>query len=265
MYSATIHALVLGIVQGLTEFLPVSSSAHLTLLPWWLGWEDPGLAFDVALHLGTLAALLIYYREEWLRIIRALFTGDRDGRRLFVLLVVASVPGAILGVLFEKQAETVFRSPLLIGGALATLGVVLWVCDIRAPQERGIGQITVADAILIGVAQAFALVPGVSRSGATITVGRLLKLNRQDAANFSFLMSAPIIAGAGLLKAPELIRSGLTPGLGAGFAASAIFGLMAIALLLNYVRTRTYEVFAWYRLALAAVIIVIFLRRAGTL
>ncbi len=260
--NSELHAAILGIIQGLTEFLPVSSSAHLTLTPWLFGWNDPGLAFDVALHMGSLLALLIYYRHEWLEIINGAVSGDRRGRRLLILLIAASVPGAILGFLFEKQAETVFRSPLLIAAALAVLGLALWIIDLRARQVRDLDAIRLGDALLIGVAQAFALIPGVSRSGATITVGRALGINRQDAANFSFLMSAPIIAGAGLLKAHELFRSGMTGELTAGFVASAVFSLAAIAVLIAYVRSRTYQVFAWYRIALAAVVIAIYFMRS---
>jgi len=259
------QAIVLGILQGLTEFLPVSSSAHLTLTPWLMGWSDPGLAFDVALHLGSLVALLVYYRQDWIMIIKGAVAGDPRGRRLLIRLIAASVPGAILGFLFEKQAETVFRSPLLIAVTLAVMGLALWIIDLGSAQKRDLDDITLGDALLIGVAQAFALVPGVSRSGATITVARMLKINRQDAANFSFLMSTPIIAGAGLLKAHEMLRSGLTHELTFGFAASAVFSLLAIAMLISYVRTRTYRVFAWYRLALAAFIIIVFLSRAGRL
>jgi len=259
------QAIILGIIQGLTEFLPVSSSAHLTLTPWLFGWSDPGLAFDVALHLGSLVALLVYYRRDWITIIKGAVAGDRRGRRLLVLLIAASVPGAILGFLFEKQAETVFRSPLLIAVTLSVMGLALWIFDLAAPQNRELDDVTLGNALLIGVAQAFALIPGVSRSGATITVARVLGINRQDAANFSFLMSTPIIAGAGLLKAHEMLRSGLTSELTLGFAASAVFSLAAIALLISYVRTRTYRVFAWYRLALAALIIIVILSRAGHL
>jgi undecaprenyl-diphosphatase len=257
------QAAILGTIQGLTEFLPVSSSAHLTLAPWFFGWNDPGLAFDVALHMGSLLALLIYYRKEWLEIINGAIGGDPRGRRMLGLLIAASVPGAILGLLFEKQAETVFRSPLLIAGALALLGLALWFFDLVSPQKRDLDQIRLGDALLIGVAQAFALIPGVSRSGATITVGRILGIERQDAANFSFLMSAPIIAGAGLLKAHELLHSGMTGALTAGFVFSAVFSLAAIAVLIAYVRNRTYQVFAWYRIALAIVVVAIYFMRAG--
>src|SRR5579885_3269861 len=214
------HAAVLGVIQGLTEFLPVSSSAHLTLTPWLFGWNDPGLAFDVALHMGSLLALLIYYRRDWLLIINGALSGDQRGRRLFVLLVAASVPGAILGFLFEKQAETVFRSPLLIAAALAVLGLALWVFDVAAPQWRDLDDIRLGDALLIGLEQAFALIHGVSRSG-------------------------------------------MTGELTAGFVASAVFSFAAIAVLIAYVRTRTYKVFVWYRLALAVLVVAIYLMRAG--
>jgi len=250
--SVHAQAILLGIVQGLTEFLPVSSSAHLALIPWFAGWDDPGLAFDVALHLGTLAALLVYYRETWFRMAASLTNGDRENQRLLALVIIATVPGAIIGFLFEKQAETIFRSPLLIASMLAALGVILWIFDRAMPMRRRIDEMTMLDAILIGLTQAFAIVPGVSRSGSTITMGRVLSLEREDAANFSFLMATPIIAGAGLLESRKLLHGGLTVDVGLGFAASAIFGLLAIFMLLHFVRTRTYVPFAWYRIGAAA-------------
>ena len=256
-----IEALILGAVQGLTEFLPVSSSAHLIIVPWLFNWTDPGLAFDVALHLGTLLALLVYYRREWTAMGMSVFNGDADNRRLLMLLVAASIPGAIIGLAFEKQAETVFRSPLLIAIAMAALGVALWLFDRIAPQKRTMREITYADAILIGLSQAFAIVPGVSRSGATITMARLVRVERQDAANFSFLMATPIIAGAGLVEGRHLIHLGLTPDVFIGFAAAAIFGLLAIVALIRFVRARTYAPFAWYRVVLAAFVIAMFYAR----
>src|SRR5579863_9021799 len=257
-----VQAIILGAVQGLTEFLPVSSSAHLILVPWLMRWEDPGLAFDVVLHLGTLLALLVYYWREWLDMGMSVVDGRPLPRRLLYLLIVASVPGAIIGVLLEKQAETIFRSPILIACTLAVMGVALWAADWIGSKKRKIEDIGLLDALLIGLSQALAIIPGVSRSGATITTARILGLERADAANFSFLMATPIIAGAGLLEARKFFHSGLTPQLGLGFTASAVFGLIAIAGLLSYVRMHTYRPFAIYRIALAILVVVVALARA---
>jgi undecaprenyl-diphosphatase len=256
------QAFLLGTIQGLTEFLPVSSSAHLVLVPWLFSWQDQGLAFDVALHLGTLLALLIYYWRYWLSMGASLVNGDKSRQRLLWLLVTASVPGAIIGLVFEKQAETVFRSPVLIAIALALLGSALWLFDRVEPQRRSIEEMTFLDALLIGLSQAFAIVPGVSRSGSTITMARIVRLKREDAANFSFLMATPIIAGAGLVEGRHLIANGIPPDVWIGFAAAALFGLVAIAALIRFVRTRSYEVFAWYRLVFALLVIGVFFHRA---
>ena len=156
-----IRDVILGIIQGLTEFLPISSSAHLAIIPWLFGWEDEGLAFDVALHLGTLLALLIYYRQDWLAMIVSVVKGGREQRRLLLFLIVASIPGAIFGLLFEKQAETVFRSPLLIATTMTALGIMLWVFDRRPRRlKRTVADMTLRDAFLIGLSQAFAIIPG---------------------------------------------------------------------------------------------------------
>lgn len=248
------QALVLGAVQGLTEFLPVSSSAHLILIPWLLNWQDPGLAFDVALHLGTLLALLIYYWQTWTKLLGSLVNNDVASRRLLFLLIIASVPGAVIGVLLEKQAETVFRSPLLIASTMAVMGMVLWVVDRLFRSRRKMSDFTAADALFIGFSQALAIVPGVSRSGATITMARALGIEREDAANFSFLMATPIIAGAGLLEARKLFAAGMHGPVLLGFLASAVFGVAAIAGLIRFIRTRTYQPFAWYRVAVALVV-----------
>jgi len=256
------QAIVLGIVQGLTEFLPVSSSGHLILVPWLLKWqEDPGLAFDVVLHLGSLLALLLFYWREWLGMVLSIFNGNRVQRRLLFLLIVASVPGAIIGLLLEKEAETIFRSPVLIAGTLATLGIVLWAADTIGSKKRKMGDLTVLDAIFIGFSQALAIIPGVSRSGATITTARFLGIERADAANFSFLMATPIIAGAGLHEAHKAFQGGLTPQLGWGFAGSAVFSLIAIVGLLSYVRSHSYRSFAIYRIALAVLVVAVALVR----
>jgi undecaprenyl-diphosphatase len=260
MFQA-LQAAVLGVVQGLTEFLPVSSSAHLIIVPWLLGWEDPGLAYDVALHMGTLLALLIFYWRRWVQMGASLVNGDRENRRLLMLLVVASIPGAIVGMLFEKQAETIFRSPLLIAVTLALLGVALWFFDWSRPQNRKIHEIGLADALLIGFSQALAIVPGVSRSGSTITMARIVCIDREDAANFSFLMATPIIAGAGLVEGRHLFHTGISSDVMVGFAFSAVFGLMAIAGLIHFVRARSYGLFAWYRLGLGVLVAAVALMR----
>ena len=262
------HALVLGIVQGLAEFLPISSSAHLSLVPYVFGWEDPGLAFDVALHLGTLAAVLWYFRQEWVNLTKAGFeilrtqrvTGDEQWRAVYI--VIATIPGAIGGLLLEKYAETVFRAPALTAIALIVMGTMLWAADRFAPQTRPITGLRWTDALLIGVAQVFALIPGVSRSGSTMTAGRALGFDRTSAATFSFLMSMPITAAAAVLKVPEALREGITLPIVVGILASAISGWLAISVLLKYVSTKSFGVFAAYRLVLgAAVLALIFMRR----
>ena len=261
--TTELHALILGAVQGLTEFLPVSSSAHLILVPWLFGWNDPGLAFDVALHLGSLLALLIYYWREWAKMALSIVRPDPSSRRLLILLVIASIPGAIFGLLLEKRAETTFRDHMpIIGCTLALLGIVLWIADVVGRNRKKIDQLYLGDAILIGFSQALAIIPGVSRSGATITTGRLLGIERQDAANFSFLMATPIIAGAGLHEMPKIVHGGIDAVLIAGFVASAVFSLLAIAALVRFVRSRTYQPFAWYRIALAILVIAVAFARS---
>jgi undecaprenyl-diphosphatase len=265
------QAIVLGIVQGLAEFLPISSSAHLILVPWVLGWDDPGLAFDVALHWGTLFAVLFVFWRDWINLISAGLRSiadrrwlDTADRRLFWGLVVSSIPGAIVGKLLGDKAEETLRSPLLIAVTLSLMGVLLWAADIVGKKDKLAEQITMPRAFAIGIAQAFALIPGVSRSGSTITLGLFLGYSREAIARFSFLMSTPIIFGAGILKFPKMLRemhSGASPlgwdGLAAGCIASAIVGALVIRWLLAYLRTRTFAVFAAYRLLVAAGIFVL--------
>jgi len=260
--SQTLQAAILGIVQGLTEFLPVSSSAHLIILPWLMRWEDQGLAFDVALHLGTLLALLIFYWRRWFEMGASLFNGDSANRRLLMLLIIASVPGGIAGMALEKEAETAFRAPLLIAGTMTLMGIALWYFDQSRPQRRKLHQISVPDALLIGFSQALAIIPGVSRSGSTITTARIVGINREDAANFSFLMATPIIAGAGLVESRHLLHEGISSDVMVGFAFAAVFGLFAIAALISFVRARTYGIFAAYRLGFAAFVVAVALMRA---
>src|SRR6266852_6952247 len=210
---SVLQAIVLGIVQGLAEFLHISSSAHLILVPWLFGWQDPGLAFDVALHWGTLVAVLAVFWRDWIRLIRAGAAslldrriGDDPDRRLFWALVVSSIPAAVVGKLFHETVEETVRSPLIIAGTMSVMGIVLWLADRRGAKNRPEGDMRIPEALGIGVAQAFALVPGVSRSGSTISVGLFLGFTREEIARFSFLMSTPIIFGAGALKLPQMLR-----------------------------------------------------------
>src|SRR3989449_5683743 len=185
------QAVVYGVVQGLAEFLPISSSAHLTLLPWALGWEDPGLAFDVALHWGTLAAVLAIFWKDWIRLLTAGLTGrgSESDRRLFWGLVISAIPAAIIGKLLDKWAESNLRAPLLIACTMAVLGLILWYADRVGRKSRDLREMTIPRAFSIGVAQAAALVPGVWRSRATISLGLLEDFTREEIARFSFLMS----------------------------------------------------------------------------
>lgn len=264
----TFQALVLGLLQGLGEFLPISSSAHLALAPWLLHWPDPGLAFDVALHFGTLVAVLWYFRHEWGSLARAAWqivttrkiVTIEQRRALYV--IIATIPGGIFGLLLEKKAETTLRNPALIATALIIMGVILWVVDKVRPEARDMNQLRASDAIWIGLAQAFALIPGVSRSGATITAGRGVGLDRNGAAAFSFLLSMPIIAAAAILKVPHVLReSGLTTPLVVGVLASAISGWIAISALLKYVSRHSYGAFALYRVVVGAIVLVIYFAR----
>ena len=262
------QALVLGLIQGLTEFLPVSSSAHLALAPYLFGWQDPGLAFDVALHFGTLVAVLWFFRKEWAQLIAAAVSivttrkVDTVEKKRVVFLIIATIPGAIGGLLLEKKAETVFRAPALTATALIVMGIILWAVDRFAAQERKLESMGWLDAVLIGCAQVVALIPGVSRSGSTITAARGLKFDRQSAAIFSFLMSMPIIAAAVVLKGPEVLRGG---GFGielvVGVLASAISGWLAISALLKYVSRHSYGLFALYRIVLGLVVLAVIYSR----
>jgi undecaprenyl-diphosphatase len=263
------QALVLGLVQGLSEFLPISSSAHLALTPWFFGWEPAGLAFDVALHIGTLVAVAWYFRREWLALTRAAWSIARtravrspDEWRL-VFLVVATIPAAIAGLTVEDLAETMFRSPRLIAINLMVMGVLLYVVDRLARRDRPLDGMGMRDAITIGLIQCLALVPGVSRSGSTITGARLLGFDRQAAAVFSFLMSFPVTLAAAVLKAPEAFSSGIdTSTILIGIGAAAVSSWLAIAVLLRFVSRYSFGVFAGYRLVLGAVVLLTLAARA---
>jgi undecaprenyl-diphosphatase len=265
-----LEALVLGVLQGLAEFLPISSSAHLALAPWVFGWRDPGLAFDVALHVGTLVAVLWYFNQEWRNLIIAFFRLVRTRRasteqeRRIIYLVIATIPGAIAGLLVEDHAESTFRAPKLIASALMVMGVILWWVDRAAARDRSLDGMRWRDALLIGIGQMFALLPGVSRSGSTITAGRALRFSRESAAVFSFLMSAPITFAAIVLKVPDAVReTGISAPLIVGVVASAVSGWIAISVLLKLVARHGYGVFAGYRLLLGAGILALAFARGG--
>lgn len=255
-----LHSLVYGALQGLTEFLPVSSSAHLVLLPFFTGWEDPGLAFDVALHWGTLFAAVLYFRKDVVTLMKdalRFVSGERTAQtELPWKIVVATIPGAIIGFLFEKQAESVFRSPALLAGTLSVMGLGLWLADRWGVKQFSVENLTWRQALIIGIAQGFAIVPGVSRSGVTITAGLALGLRREEAVRFSFWMLIPITFGAGLLKIKYLLGNSGDPGVRVALVSSFVFGVAAIHILLNYVRSRSFMPFVVYRFALAAVIVV---------
>jgi len=263
-----LQAVVLGIIQGLSEFLPISSSAHLALAPWLLGWEDPGLAFDVALHLGTLLAVLWYFRMEWLALIKAAFGIVTTGRietpekRRVIYLIIATIPGGIAGYVLQSRAETAFRSPQIIAIALIAMGIILWIVDKAVDQRRVLGEMRWIDALLIGLSQVVALIPGVSRSGSTMTAARGLRFDRESAAEFSFLMSMPIIAAAVIFEGPKALHEGgLTNELISGVVASAVSGWLAISILMRYVSRHSYRVFALYRLVLGITVLAVLYAR----
>ncbi|OGR89437.1 MAG: undecaprenyl-diphosphatase UppP [Elusimicrobia bacterium RIFCSPLOWO2_01_FULL_59_12] len=253
------QSLFLGIVQGLGEFLPISSSAHLILLPRFMRWPDQGLAFDVALHLGTLAGVIIYFWKDLAVFIRSFLNPSDPGlareRRLAGQILLATLPGALAGLALEQKVESVFRSPHLIGWTLIGLGVLLALADYTNRGTKSLTEITWGAAAALGVAQAFALVPGVSRSGITITAALFLGIGRYSAARFSFLMSIPIIAGAGVLKFKEILGSPDKLALFVGFTGAALSGFLAIWFLLRYVQTRRYTPFVIYRWLLGALVL----------
>ena len=245
------------------EFLPISSTAHITLAPWLFGWKDPGLAFDIALHLGTLAAVVIFFWKDWIDLIKAGLTDVKSSEgKLFWYIVLACVPGGILGLIFEEHIETTFRNPLLIGIMLMAMGVVIYVADRYSRSEIELMDIGPKRSFLIGVSQALAMIPGVSRSGITMAAGRGMKIKREDAARFTFLLSTPFIFLSGLYKAKDLISVPVDalPFIVA-ILTSAVVGILSIKVLLEYLKRKGFGVFAVYRLALGAVVVAVALFR----
>jgi undecaprenyl-diphosphatase len=256
------QAIVLGIVQGLTEFLPVSSTAHIILVPWLFHWPDPGLTFDVAVHIGTLFAVLVYFWKDWLALIRDGLTrgfGTQEGK-MFWFIILASIPGAIAGFLFEEQIQTVFRSPLIMAAMLMVMGVILYSADRLGKKRQAAQEITFGQSLLIGLSQALAIIPGVSRSGITMTAGLFTGMTREGAARFSFLLSTPMIAGAGVFGLRHYHGAELNVFL-VGVITSAVVGFLVIGFLLQWLRKSSFVPFVWYRFFIGAAIITLFLLR----
>jgi undecaprenyl-diphosphatase len=268
-----VQVIILAVIQGLTEFLPISSSAHLALAPWLFGWSDPGLAFDIALHLGTLIAVLLYFFRDWVQVIAQAFGSDwgpdpelKKNPRLLWWLAAGSIPIGIFGLLFGKQAESTWRSPYVIGGMLIGVGILMWLAERAGTKTRQISEINFTDSAVIGLSQALAIVPGTSRSGITITTGLFRNLNREAAARFSFLLSTPAIAAAAGKAAHDLHKSGGLPhdqqlAFLVGILVSAVVGCGVIAFFLRYLRDHTLKFFVYYRIVFGIIVIALALFR----
>ena len=273
-----IQALVMGLVQGLTEFLPISSSGHLILVPWLFGWKDQfidSVAFTVVLHMGTLLALLVYFWRDWLTLVPAglasirdrSFRGD-DDRRMAWLLAVATIPAILVGPLFDSAVEAAVRKPAEVAVMLCVGAAILWLAERWGSKAREMGSLTFVNAVGIGVAQTIALVPGISRSGISISAGLFLGLKREAAARFSFLLATPVVAGAGVWEARKLLthEAGVNPSaelIVIGFVAAAISGLLAIHFMLEFLKRQPVTVFVVYRVAAAALVFVVLLSPHG--
>lgn len=270
--------IILGIIQGLTEFLPISSSAHLILVPWFFGWKPEGLVFDVALHVGTALAILAFFWKDWVSLAKETIIGIKEGsilgnahRKLAWLLIIGTLPAMIVGLTLGETVETRLRSPLITVFTLAALGLLLFYAEKRSLQNRTMEMFTWADAIWIGLSQAVALIPGVSRSGITITTAMLRNSDRTSAARFSFLLSTPVIVGAGLLQGWKAIRVLHHPIEGSapinwivmllGIGVAAVIGFLCIKFFLRYLQKKSFIPFVVYRLLLAGVVLVYYFRK----
>ena len=261
-----VQAIILGLVQGLTEFLPISSIAHLRVIPALLGWPDPGAAFSAVIQLGTLVAVLVYFGRDLGVMTRAVLQGIFDGRpwkkqeaRLAWFIGLGTLPIGVCGLVFKRYIEGEFRSLYVISASLIVLGILLWVAEGTATFRRDVSQVGFVDSQVIGLAQALSLIPGSSRSGTTMTAAMFLGLTREAAARFSFILGIPAIGAAGLFELRDLLRHGLSeagmPALIVGNLASAVSGYLAIDLLLRYLRTRTTHIFVWYRIGLGLLLL----------
>ena len=258
-----LHIAILAIVQGVTEFLPISSSGHLVLVPWLAGWEDQGITIDVAVHVGTLGAVMVYLWRDIARILGGLWRmvkgkGVNDGARLAFYLVLATLPVVGAGYWMHKTWPDGIRSIEVIGWATLGFGVLLWLTDRFGLTVRRMEHLKLSDAMIIGVAQCLALIPGTSRSGITMTAGRLLGMERPDCARFSMLLSIPAIVGAGLLKGLDLYQSGDPVQMGTAFTAAAfafVAALIAIALMMVWLRRASFTPFVLYRVVLGGALL----------
>ncbi|MDD3190355.1 MAG: undecaprenyl-diphosphatase UppP [Candidatus Pacebacteria bacterium] len=269
-----LQAIVLGIIQGLGEFLPISSSGHLVVLPKLFGWGDQGLAFDVALHFGTLMAILIYFYKDWRKIIsksyflrqtgRIFINRDREFFKIkkikkdpLVIIGLATIPGVLAGLFLDDYAESIFRNPLLVGFALLFGAVLLFFADKTGKKKIGEKDIILKTGVIIGLFQALAIIPGMSRSGITITAALFLGLNRTAAARFSFLLATPIILGATIKEFPVFMES-LDTSLVVGVLSAFASGYLAIKYMLKYLERQSYQIFVIYRILLALAIFLVF-------
>ncbi len=275
----SIQALIMGLVQGLTEFIPVSSSGHLILVPWLFGWKDPfidSLPFSVMLHMGTLLALLVYFWRDWVTLVPAGLASIRDrslagdpNRRLGWLLIVATIPAVLAGPLVSGTIENMVRDPAPVAAMLLVGAAILWLAERWGSKAKEVDSLTFAGSLGIGLAQVLALVPGISRSGVSISAGLFLGLTRESAARFSFLMATPVVAGAGLWEARKLLsHDPAAPNPQAhliliGFVAAAVSGLLAIRFMLAFLRRRPVTLFVVYRVALAVLVFVVLLSPHG--
>ncbi len=252
------EAVFLGVLQGITEFLPVSSSGHLVLAEYFLGLQGTSLAFDVTLHIGTLLAVMAFFFKDWAGMLRSIMPGGHEAkeRKLLLYLMAGTVPGAVAGFLLEHAVSTYLRSPWVVVATLAGVALLLGLAEKLARLEKSFSSLGLPDAVLIGISQALAIIPGVSRSGITMTCGLFLGFSREAAARFSFLLSAPIIAGAGLYEALKLMNTNthITLNFLWGFLASAVSGYLVIAFLMNYLKNNTFYPFVVYRLFLSAIV-----------
>lgn len=267
---ALYQVIVLAIVQSLTEFLPISSTAHLTLIPRLLGWDNPALNsldFDIALHFGTLLAVVVYFFRDWVQIVANGFGMElghdaelSHNRRLFWLLVLASVPLGVFGYIFKEQAETTWRSSFVIGTTLIVVGIVMYIAERIGTRKKDIGEVSLGDSLTIGAAQALAIVPGVSRSGITISAGLFRNVTRESAARFSFLLSTPALAGAAFKAFHDLHKHGglshdMRMTFAVGVVVSAVTGWVVIAFFLRYLRSHTLNFFVGYRIVFGIIVI----------